>query len=248
MPTSRRQRFVALVDLLAQRHPDASVSDIEDGRVLVDGRFVTNPRARVPVDASLRVVRGRRLRGDIKLSYALDRLGVPVDGRVAVDVGASAGGFTTALLDRGARRVYAIDVGIGQLVGRLRADPRVVNLEGHNLARLDRSVIPDVVGLVTMDLSYLPASEALGQLADLTVELSADLVVLVKPTFELRSPTLVRDDEDIRRAVKQVARAMIRLGWHARGQCDAPTTGRRGAREVFLHARRRKRGSESIGV
>src|SRR5213076_663839 len=143
-------------------------------------------------------------------------------------------------LDRGARRVYAIEVGVGQLLGRLRADQRVVNLEGHNLARLDRFAIPDVVGLLTMDLSYLPASEALGQLADLTVELSADLVVLVKPTFELRAPTLVRDDEDIRRAVERVARAMTALGWHPHGQCDAPTTGRRGAREVFLHARRRK--------
>ncbi|HEY3832694.1 MAG TPA: SAM-dependent methyltransferase, partial [Acidimicrobiia bacterium] len=160
MPASRRRRFVALVDLLAQRHPDVSAAAIEAGTVLVDGRFVTNPRARVRADASIRVVHPRRLRGDVKLAYALDVLGVPVDRRVAIDVGASAGGFTTALLDKGARRVYAVDVGVGQLVGYLRADPRVVNLEGRNVAVIDDVLIPDVAGVVTMDLSYLAASSA----------------------------------------------------------------------------------------
>jgi 23S rRNA (cytidine1920-2'-O)/16S rRNA (cytidine1409-2'-O)-methyltransferase len=240
VPTSRRRRFVALVDLLAQRHPDVNATAIQDARVLVDGRFVTNPRAQVPADASLRVLRARRLRGDIKLSYALDALGVPVRGRVAVDVGASAGGFTTALLDRGAQRVYAVDVGVGQLIGRLGADPRVVNCEGHNLAVVDRLVVRDVIGVITMDLSYLPISDALPQLGDLKLERSADLVVLVKPTFELRAASLVRDDEDVRRAVERVVQAMTGLGWHVRGRCDAPTTGRRGAREVFLHGRRQR--------
>ena len=192
----------------------------------------------MPVDAALRVVRPRRLRGDIKLSHALDGFAVPVDARVAVDIGASAGGFTTALLDRGAQRVYAVDVGIGQLVGRLRADPRVVNLEGHNLAELSRRLIPDVVGIVTMDISYLPLAEALTQLDGLALEAHADLVVLVKPTFELRAATLVRDAQDVRHAVAHVAQAMTGSGWHVRGQSDAPATGRHGAPEVFLHGRK----------
>lgn len=237
MPTSRRRRFVALVDLLAQRRPDVAASVIHDARVIVDGRFVTNPRARVPADAALRVLPARRLRGDVKLSHALDNLHVPVAGRVAVDVGASAGGFTSALLDRGALRVYAVDVAVGQLVGRLRNDPRVVNLEGHNLATLDRALVPDVVGLITMDLSYLSVSDALPQLADLDLETHADLVVLVKPTFELHRPTLARSDDDVRRAIEHVERAMISLGWHVRGRCDGPTTGRRGAREAFVYGR-----------
>lgn len=236
MPASRR-RFVALVDLLALRHPDVDAAAIEHGFVLVDGRFVTNRRARVPADAAVRVVRPRRLRGDIKLSYALDALEVPVAGRVAVDLGANAGGFTTALMDRDVARVYAVDVGVGQLLGRLRSDARVVNLEGHNLAMLDGSLVPDVVGVVTIDLSYLPASDALGQLDGLAFEPRADLVVLVKPTFELRAAALARGDDDVQRAVDLVMRAMAHRGWEALGQCPAPATGRRGAREVFLHGR-----------
>jgi 23S rRNA (cytidine1920-2'-O)/16S rRNA (cytidine1409-2'-O)-methyltransferase len=237
VPTPRRQRFVALVDLLAQHRPDVNAGAIQEARVLVDGRFVTNPRAQVRADASLRVLRAGRLRGDIKLSYALGILSVPVRGRVAVDVGANAGGFTTALLDRGASRVYAVDVGVGQLRGRLRADSRVVNLEGRNLATLDRSVVPDVVGVITMDLSYLAISDALPQLGALELDPTADLVVLVKPTFELRAASLASKGEDVRRAVEYAAHAMTGLGWQVRGQCDAPTTGRRGAREAFLHAR-----------
>jgi len=237
VPTSRRRRFVALVDLLAQRRPDVSVTAIQEARVLVDGRFVTNPRAHVPADASLRVLRARRLRGDIKLSSALDRLGVRVGGRVALDVGANAGGFTTALLDRGARRVYAVDAGIGQLLGRLRTEPRVVNLEGHNLAVVDRYVIPEVVGLITIDLSYLAISDALPQLGRLELSPSTDLVALVKPTFELRAATLANEGEDVERAVEHAEQAMTQLGWHVRGRCTAPTTGRRGAREVFVHGR-----------
>lgn len=238
MSRSRRRRFVALVDLLARHHPDTEVSAITDGRVLVDGRFVTNPRAQVPAGASVRVVPTRRLRGDVKLSAALDTLDVVVAGRIAVDLGASAGGFTTALLERGARRVYAVDVGVGLLLGRLRADSRVVDLGGCNLAALDHGVVPDVVGVITMDLSYLAASEALPQLGGLALRPGADLVVLVKPTFELHAPTVARSQEDLARAVERVERAMGAGGWQVRGRCAAPVTGRRGAREVFVHARR----------
>ena len=238
MPGSRRRRFVALVDLLAQHHPDIDVTAIEEMRVLVDGRFVTNPHARVPAGTSLRVVRARRLRGDVKLSHALDSFKVRVAGRVALDIGTSAGGFTTALLDRGARRIYAVDVGVGQLVGRLRVEPRVVNLEGHNLGVLNRALIPNAVGVVTMDLSYLPARDPLRQLTALEFEQIADLVVLVKPTFELRAATLVKDRRRVLHAVESVMQTMTVLGWHPCGRCQAPATGRRGAHEVFVHGQR----------
>src|SRR5205085_5720909 len=121
----RRARFVVLEDLLARRRPDVDVGVIAEGRLLVDGRMVANPRALVRLDASLRVVADHRLRGDIKLSHAIDVLAIPIAGRIAVDIGASAGGVTTALLEHGASRVYAVDAGAGQLRGRLRSDPRV---------------------------------------------------------------------------------------------------------------------------
>jgi 23S rRNA (cytidine1920-2'-O)/16S rRNA (cytidine1409-2'-O)-methyltransferase len=233
---SRRARFVALTALVARHHPDLDPRAITDGRVLVDGRVLANPAARVRVDASIRVRPVRRLRGAIKLSHALDVFMVTVDGRVAVDIGASAGGFTTALVERGALRVYAVDVGVGQLLDRLRTDDRVINLEGRNLANISASTVPEPVGLITMDLSYLPASVAVPQLAPLIIADAADLIVLVKPTFELRRATLARSDDDITEAIRRATDAMIRCGWIVSGTCAAPTTGRGGAREAFIHA------------
>jgi len=229
---------VALTSLLSTRHPgvDANAA-IASGRVLVDGRPITNPAARVRADAAVQLVPERRLRGDIKLTHALETLHVPVAGRVALDVGASAGGFTTALLGAGARRVYALDAGIGQLVGRLRAEPRVVNLEGHNLGELTRQLVPEPVGVVTMDLSYLPLAQAVPQLAPLDLAADARLLALVKPTFELRRPTLARHPEDVTAAVEAVSVALCHWGWAPLGTADAPITGRSGAVEVFLHAR-----------
>src|SRR3712207_2459095 len=104
-----------------------------DGRVLVDGFPVRNPRSLVNARARVELVARERLRGEVKLGRALALLHVDVRGRVALDVGAAAGGFTKALLAAGARRVYAVDTGHGQLLGSLRQDPRVVNLERTNL-------------------------------------------------------------------------------------------------------------------
>jgi 23S rRNA (cytidine1920-2'-O)/16S rRNA (cytidine1409-2'-O)-methyltransferase len=233
-----RPRFVALTELLAHHHPGVPVGAITAGLVLVDGRIITNLNARVPRDASLRVRPDRRLRGDIKLSYGLDALGVPVAGRVALDVGASAGGFTTALLERGARRVYAVEAGVSQLVGRLRLHSAVVNLEGHNLGDLTTKMVPELVELVVLDLSYLALADAIPQLAPLRLCRRADLVALVKPTFELRRGHLAAAPADLTRALESVAAAAGRSGWTVRGTVIAPSTGRRGALEGFLHARR----------
>jgi 23S rRNA (cytidine1920-2'-O)/16S rRNA (cytidine1409-2'-O)-methyltransferase len=232
-----RARFVALVELLARMQPPADEDAILDGRVLVDGRVVSNAHARVRADASIRVQPARRLRGDRKLSHALDTLDVAVSGRVAIDIGASAGGFTTALIARGAARVYAVDAGIGQLVGWLRVDPRVVNLEGTNLGALDAAVVPDVVELVTIDVSYLALADAVPQLDRIHIAEAVDLVALVKPTFELRRRSLAASDEDVTAAVESVHRAFAIHGWTVVETCDAPRTGRRGAREAFVHAR-----------
>jgi 23S rRNA (cytidine1920-2'-O)/16S rRNA (cytidine1409-2'-O)-methyltransferase len=234
---SRRARFVALRSLLVGLEVEARMDAIAHGRVLVDGRVIDNPAALVRSDAVVRVVAERRLRGDIKLSHALDRFDVPVSGRVAVDLGASAGGFTTALLGRGARRVYAVDVGIGQLVGRLRNDERVVNLEGCNLGSVDADTIPEVVEVITLDLGYLPLVEAFPQTENLHVHPGADLVALVKPTFELKRGKLADSDRDIVEAVERATGAVQELGWRHVASCPAPRLGRGRAREVFIHAR-----------
>ena len=238
MASSRRARFVALSSLLARRGVDDPANAIASGRVLVDGRVIGNPAANVRSDATVRIMVERRLRGDIKLSHALDHFVVPVAGRVAVDLGASAGGFTAALLARGARRVYAVDVAIGQLVGRLRCDDRVVNLEGHNLGSMRADTIPEAVDVVTLDLGYLALAQAFPQAESLHIQSDAHLVALVKPTFELRRARLTLSDKDIDLAVSIATRALQTYGWTPLESCPAPTLGRGGAREVFLHAHR----------
>jgi 23S rRNA (cytidine1920-2'-O)/16S rRNA (cytidine1409-2'-O)-methyltransferase len=172
----------------------------------------------------------------VKLEHALDTFALDVQGCVAVDVGASAGGFTTVLLERGAARVYAADAGIGQLRGSLRRDPRVVNLEGRNLGVLDRVLVPEPVDVVTMDLSYLALHDAVPQLERLELTAGAVLVVLVKPTFELGRGVLAASDADVAQAVERAVDGVRASGWAVLETCPALRTGQRGAREVFVHA------------
>jgi len=239
----RRARFVALTQLLQRHHPELTdaARAVTDGRVVVDGRTISNPRARVRGDANIRVITPRRLRGELKLTAALDAFRLDVTGNVAVDVGAAAGGFTSALLDRGAARVYAVDVGYGQLRGRLRLDARVVNLERTNVASIDERMITEVVDLVTMDLSYLPVAEAVRSLQRLQFVPDAALVALIKPTFELRSGAVVTDSGRVRRAIETAVEAIEGAGWRPRA-CTIPSiTGAGGAIEAFVLAHRAER-------
>jgi 23S rRNA (cytidine1920-2'-O)/16S rRNA (cytidine1409-2'-O)-methyltransferase len=233
-----RAPFIALTRLLQRRHPELEdpPKAVLDGRVVVEGRTISNPRARVRADASIRVIGPRRLRGHSKLAVALDAFSLDVKGVVAVDIGAAAGGFTTALLDRGAKRVYAVDVGFGQLVGRLRLDGRVINLERTNVAALDDRVVPEVVDLVTVDLSYLPVADAVGSLRRLRLAPQAGLVALIKPTFELRASSLVTDARAVRHAIQIAVNAIDATGWRAEACTIPAVTGAGGAIEAFVLA------------
>jgi 23S rRNA (cytidine1920-2'-O)/16S rRNA (cytidine1409-2'-O)-methyltransferase len=238
-----RAPFVALPALLRRRFPALPdpAATIASGHVLVDGAPISNPFARVRADASIRIVRPRPLRGTRKLQGALDALPVDCRGVVALDIGAAAGGFTQALLDAGAARVYAVDAGVGQLRGWLRADHRVVNLEGTNLGSLGPDRIPDPADLVTIDLSYLALAEALPQLHPALLAPGAQLVALVKPTYELHSPTLAADPARVEQAVARAQRAMVRHGWEVGPRVRSSVPGARGAVEVFVSARLRAR-------
>ena len=161
-----------------------------------------------------------------------------VEGRTALDVGAAAGGFTRVLLERGARRVYAVDAGHGQLLGSLRQDPRVVNLEGVNLGELGAGRVPEPIDLFTVDVSYLSLADAIPQLERVRIAPGADLVALVKPMFELGLPAAPAGDDELRRAEELAAAAAERAGWRVAGAIPSPVTGARGARERLLHARR----------
>lgn len=240
MTRKSRAPFVALVQLLTRRFPELNdpVEAVVDGRVLVDGRTVANPDARVRRDASIRLVEPRRLRGHTKLLAALDAFGLDVTGLVAVDAGAAAGGFTSALLDRGAVRVYAVDAGFGQLRGGLRRDSRVVNLERTNIGDLDDDLVPDDVALVTMDLSYLPVADAVRLIGHLRYVPGAFLAALVKPTFELRRGSLVTDSESVREAIRTAGAAIDASGWRTYAVTIPAVTGAHGAIEAFVLAQR----------
>jgi 23S rRNA (cytidine1920-2'-O)/16S rRNA (cytidine1409-2'-O)-methyltransferase len=228
LPTLLQRRFGDL---------DDPVRLIKEGVVLVNGVPAVTPRMRVRADAAIRIRRPRLLRGTIKLAHALDTFGVDAASAVALDLGAAAGGFTQALLDAGAARVYAVDAGVGQLRGWLRADPRVINLERTNLARLGPHLIGEPIGLITMDLSYLAVTEAIGQVDRRLLAPAAQLIALVKPTFELHAPALADQPAQVAAAVQAVTRALQDHGWRVLGRRPSPILGANGAVEVLVHAR-----------
>lgn len=234
-----RPRRRALVTELAAQRPDLDDPGavIAAGRVRVDGSYVTNPMAQVTVGASLVVELRPPMRGTEKLGWALDHFAVPVDGRTALDVGAASGGFTTALLERHAARVYAVDVGHGQLTGALRQDARVVNLEATNVADLDGALVPDAVEVVSVDVSYLSLTVAVSQLTErIRLSREADLVGLVKPMFELGAAELPTDAADLEEARVRAVAGVQEAGWRHRGSVRSAVAGRRGAVEFFVHA------------
>jgi len=240
MARARRAPVVSLITLLTQRFPDLVDPGraVLEGRVLVDGSTISNPAARLRRDARVQLIASRTLRGHAKLTAALTALAVDVTGAIGLDVGAAAGGFTSALLDRGARRVHAVDAGFGQLAGRLRVDPRVVNLERTNLAALDATVVPDVIDVVTVDLSYLALASAIGQLERIAYAKGARLLALVKPTFELGSGEAITDSASVRDAIRAAIIAIERQPWRAIA-CTLPqVSGGRGAVEAFVLASR----------
>jgi 23S rRNA (cytidine1920-2'-O)/16S rRNA (cytidine1409-2'-O)-methyltransferase len=178
------------------------------------------------------------LRGEAKLHAALTGFGIDVDGRMCLDLGAAAGGFTRVLLDAGAARVYAVDVGFGQLLGSLRQDPRVLNLEATNVSKLDTRLVPDVIDVVTIDVSYLALAAAVTQLNRIELADDADLIGLVKPMFELRLPSAPTDPGTVDEATERAAIGIETAGWHVVAAMPSPVLGGRGAVEALLHARR----------
>jgi 23S rRNA (cytidine1920-2'-O)/16S rRNA (cytidine1409-2'-O)-methyltransferase len=182
-------------------------------------------------------------RGGEKLDAAFERFAVPVAGRRALDAGASSGGFTDCLLQRGADEVVAVDVGYGQLHERLRADPCVDVRERTNVRSLDREALGGPVDLVVADLSFISLRTVLPVLVPL-VEPGGDLVVLVKPQFEAgrreaaRGSGVIREPEVWRRVLEEVATAAAESGADRMDEMESPLTGADGNVEFLLHLRR----------
>lgn len=228
---------------------------IRTGRVLVDDVPVEKPGTRVRDGARVRL-RGedRRFasRGGEKLAGALADLAVDPAGRVCLDVGASTGGFTDCLLQKGAQRVVAVDVGYGQLHPRLRADARVAVIERSNFRTLPPERVREAAGsrisLCVMDVSFISATLLLEPVRAAASE--ADVLVLVKPQFEVGPERVgkggvVRDDALRVEAVERVATAAAALGYEAEGRAESRLAGPKGNREVFLLLRPAGREEQS---
>jgi 23S rRNA (cytidine1920-2'-O)/16S rRNA (cytidine1409-2'-O)-methyltransferase len=213
------------------------------GLVLVGERRVEKPSETYEPDAQVRV-RGSEDpaarfvgRGALKLEAALDAFGLDVRDFVCLDVGASTGGFTDCLLQRGARRVVAVDVGHNQIDYRLRTDPRVEVREGVNARRLAPEDFEAAFDLVVMDVSFISATKVLPALVPLIKD-SGSLVVLIKPQFEVGRGEvgkggIVRDPAQHARVVGEVNRAARELGLVARGVVDSPILGAEGNKEFL---------------
>jgi len=217
------------------------------GLVRVDGVVVSKAGAPVKPDAAVTLDERDHPyvgRGGVKLAHALDTFGIAVEDRLALDVGASTGGFTDVMLRRGARRVVALDVGHGQLDWKLRTDPRVVVLEKINARTLTPEQLPEDArrfDLVTMDVSFISVRQVLPALVPVLAP-GADLVVLVKPQFEagreeVGKGGLVRDAAVQARTVEDVTSAANALGLTRVAAVESPITGTEGNREFFLHLR-----------
>jgi 23S rRNA (cytidine1920-2'-O)/16S rRNA (cytidine1409-2'-O)-methyltransferase len=237
---------------LADSRTSAAAS-VRAGRVRIgtDGPFATKPGQLVGDDVELILSEPQRFvsRGGIKLENALDELGLEVGGRSCLDVGASTGGFTDCLLQRGAERVIALDVGHGQLDWRLRNDPRVAVLEGRNARGLDPSELPFEPSLVTVDVSFISLAKLLPALA-LSVPPGGEMLALVKPQFELGPERVgkggvVRDPADRRDALRVAAAAADAAGLTVCGFASSGLPGPKGNRETFIHL---TRGGESVDV
>jgi 23S rRNA (cytidine1920-2'-O)/16S rRNA (cytidine1409-2'-O)-methyltransferase len=232
--------------LLAERGLAGSrthaAASVRAGRVRIgrDGPHATKPGQLVAEDAELLVEEARRYvsRGGLKLEHALDELGIEVDGRSCLDVGASTGGFTDCMLQRGARRVVALDVGHGQLDWGLRNDPRVAVVERRNARDLGPDELPWPPDLVTIDVSFISLRKVLPAVAR-CVGPAGEVLALVKPQFELARERVgkggvVRAASDRREALRSVAEATGDLGLAVRGFASSGLPGPKGNRESFI--------------
>ena len=216
---------------------------IEAGLVTADGRMVAKASEEIPADAELHAsaVHPYVSRGGVKLAAALDHFHIDPKGRVCLDVGASTGGFTQVLLERGASRVYAIDVGHGQLHESLRARPEIVSLENTDIRALSASSFNELPDLVTIDVSFISLKLVLPPALALAKP-TAQLVALIKPQFEAGRGAvkkgIVRDPAVHAAVCDDIAGFVASLGWRVLGIIPSPIEGGDGNAEFLLGAMR----------
>ncbi len=219
---------------------------IMGGKVLVDGKTVT--KAGTPVDrAAAEIVLMERdnpyvSRGGLKLEAALKHFSVDLGGKTAMDVGASSGGFTDCMLQHGAARVYAVDVGYGQFDWKLRKDPRIVLFEKTNIRYLQRARVPEDLDFAAVDVSFISLKTVMPKVMEF-LKPRCGIIALIKPQFEVGQADvgkggIVKDEHKRLEAVKSVEASMAALGLVSGGVMESPIRGQKGNVEYLIYLRR----------
>jgi 23S rRNA (cytidine1920-2'-O)/16S rRNA (cytidine1409-2'-O)-methyltransferase len=216
------------------------------GEVLAAGQKIDKAGQTVPADVEIRLLSEKPKyvsRAGQKLEAALDAFSIDVAGKICLDVGSSTGGFTDCLLQHGAQRVYAVDVGTAQLHWNIRQDPRVIVNENVNARYLSKEIVPEPVDFACCDVSFISVTLILPALPPL-LRPEAGLVVLVKPQFEagrgqVGKGGIVRDPQQHREAVEKVRAAMLAIGFAQVQEIESPILGAEGNKEFLLHASQR---------
>jgi len=252
---TRKRADTVIAERGLTRSRAGAAEAIRAGRVLIGtgGTRVAKPSELIEPDVELSVTEDRPYvsRGGIKLANALDALGLDVTGLDCLDVGASTGGFTDCLLQRGASRVIALDVAHGQLEWSLRNDSRVEVIERTNARAITRADLPFEPALASIDVSFISLTKVMPAVSG-CLGPGGELLAMVKPQFELGRARVkagvVRDAADRRDALMIVADAAARLGLAVRGFASSDLPGPKGNRETFLHATTGGDGLDSEGI
>ena len=218
------------------------------GKVIVDNHRVDKAGTQVHVDSDLRL-KGDDIpyvsRGGLKLAKALHEFSVDVRDKIAIDVGASTGGFSDCLLQFGAKKVYAVDVGYGQLAWSLRKDPRITNLERSNIRHLQISQLDDIPELAVIDASFISLTKVLPNTLCLLTD-DAEVIALIKPQFEVGRGQVgkggvVKDRSLHDRVVNQVCDLAVELSCRVLGTTESPILGPKGNREFLIYLQKNKK-------
>ena len=218
------------------------------GKVIVDDHRVDKAGAQVQDDAELRL-KGKDIpyvsRGGLKLDRAIQEFNIEIKGKVAIDVGASTGGFSDCLLQHGAKKIYAVDVGYGQLAWVLREDPRVVNLERCNIRHLQPAQLDDIPTLAVIDASFISLSKVLPNTLSLISD-AAEVIALIKPQFEVGKGQVgkggvVKDEGQHDLVVKQICNLATELNCLVLGVTESPILGPKGNREFLIYLQKNRK-------
>ncbi len=245
MAKERLDKILVQRGLIASRERARAV--ILAGQVVVDDHRIDKVGMQVSLDAEIRL-KGEDIpyvsRGGLKLERAIREFKVNVDNRVAIDVGASTGGFTDCLLQGGVKKVYAVDVGYGQLAWKLREDHRVVNLERCNIRHLDKKLLDDVPDIAVIDASFISLSKVLPPTLDLLSD-DGEVLALIKPQFEVgRNQVgkggIIKDSRLQDQVVETIRDLAIDLCCSVHGVIDSPILGQKGNKEFLIHLQKCK--------